>query len=446
MKYKKKLEVIMSKKLKSSKFNVEVYDKEGNLLIFNTLTGNKTKIGSTSAARVAKLLREPQSSLSSELDKDFFISQKFIIDEQTDEYEVASELHRNTINAHRTLTLILLPTENCNFRCKYCYESFEKNWMTENVRNAVVEYVAKNISNYDSIHFEWFGGEPLTAYPVIEAISERVINICRKNKVRYTASMTTNGYLLNLDMFRKLQKLRVVKYQISLDGAKEFHDSQRVLFGGQGSFEKIFRNLKAIKDNITSSSFLINVRSNISAGMLDSLDTFSGFLATNFSNDKRFNFFWKTVGDWGGDSVKNMNLCTLEDLLPQIGENIKKGLDFRPFTNVIYPGESVCYAAKKNNFVIGSDGIVYKCTVAFNMEENQIGQLNDDGSMTINEERLKLWVTGHEESDSNCQKCFFRPSCQGATCPLSRIQTSKSPCPPQKSNIKTYVEYQFETV
>lgn len=217
-----------------------------------------------------------------------------------------------------------------------------------------------------------------------------------------------------------------------------------MLAGGQGSFNRILQNLKNIKDNIKSSTFRINVRSNISAGMLDSLNDFSDFLSNNFAEDKRFNFFWKPVGDWGGDTVKSISLCTIEDILPQIETNIKNGLDFSPFTNVIYPGESVCYAAKKNNYVIGSDGIIYKCTVAFDMDENQVGQLNNDGTMSIIEERLNLWVTGHEESDTNCQSCFFRPSCQGATCPLSRMKSLRSPCPPQKSNIKKYISFQFQ--
>lgn len=200
----------MDSKLKPSKYNVKFFDEDGDLLIFNTLTGNKAKIKASMAEGTMKYLKDTKSYQCGEINKDLLISKKFVVESQTDEDEIASQLHRITINSEKMLTLILLPTENCNFRCKYCYESFEKNWMKESVRNAVIKFIEKNITNYESIHFEWFGGEPLTAYPVIEYISKKVMEICRKNKVRYTASMTTNGYLLDVEMFRKLQKLRVI--------------------------------------------------------------------------------------------------------------------------------------------------------------------------------------------------------------------------------------------
>lgn len=438
-----KREMSMKNKLKLSKYNVDTIDHSGDLLLFNTLTGNKIKIDKEDVASVKTILKDPECRKDSKFTQ-VLVTNEFIIDDEVNEDKLARNLHRSTINSEKTLTLILLPTENCNFRCTYCYETFEKNLMTENVQNAVIQYVEKNITNYDSIHFEWFGGEPLIAYRVIEYISRNVMKICRANRVRYTASMTTNGYLLSIDMFRKLQKLRVVHFQVTIDGTSAIHDTQRVLMGGQATFNRIMKNLKEIKESIPSRTFSINVRTNISANMLESLDDFSDLLIESFADDKRFKFFWKPVGDWGGDSVKKVKLCTMSEILPYIERNMKKGMDFSPVIDMIKPAGSVCYASKKNNFVIGSDGILYKCTVAFNMKENQVGQLNDDGKMYLNKERYNLWVSGHEENDVSCQDCQLRPACQGATCPLSRIRTGSSPCPSQKYYLSKHAEFQFQ--
>ena len=51
---------------------------------------------------------------------------------------------------------------------------------------------------------EWFGGEPLLCMDVIENLSKHFIDICRKAHKGYTAAITTNGYLLDLETFRKL--------------------------------------------------------------------------------------------------------------------------------------------------------------------------------------------------------------------------------------------------
>ncbi|MBP3041922.1 SPASM domain-containing protein, partial [Bacillaceae bacterium Marseille-Q3522] len=86
--------------------------------------------------------------------------------------------------------------------------------------------------------------------------------------------------------------------------------------------------------------------------------------------------------------------------------------------------------------VIGSDGTIYKCTVALDSDFNKVGQLLEDGSMKLNSDLMALWITSDETADESCQKCFFRPSCQGAACPKIRIEKGKKPCPPDKIHIK----------
>ena len=108
----------------------------------------------------------------------------------------------------RTLQLILLVHEDCNFRCTYCYEKFEKRAMSLETANDIIKYINNEIKNnrskYDKIQLSWFGGEPLLNLKIIEYISSSVIEIARKNKIEYSADMTTNGYLLNPRVFQKL--------------------------------------------------------------------------------------------------------------------------------------------------------------------------------------------------------------------------------------------------
>lgn len=45
--------------------------------------------------------------------------------------------------ASNILRLILLPTEQCCFRCDYCYENFELGKMTPALQQAIIKLVEK---------------------------------------------------------------------------------------------------------------------------------------------------------------------------------------------------------------------------------------------------------------------------------------------------------------
>lgn len=76
--------------------------------------------------------------------------------------------------------------------------------------------------------FNWYhSGEPLLAMDIIESMSVRIMEICKKAKRKYISDITTNGYLLSLDVFRKLLDLNVIEYQITIDGPKEIHDAKK---------------------------------------------------------------------------------------------------------------------------------------------------------------------------------------------------------------------------
>jgi uncharacterized protein len=97
----------------------------------------------------------------------------------------------------------------------------------------------------------------------------------------------------------------------------------------------------------------------------------------------------------------------------------------------------VCYAARPYNLIVGADGKLMKCTVVLDtMPDNVVGQIHEDGSIAVNEDRFAKWVKPYYRDDHMCNKCFYVPVCQGVSCPLPRLQTGERPCPPQKLEIQ----------
>lgn len=125
--------------------------------------------------------------------------------------------------------LIIMPTEQCNFRCKYCYESYQKGEMTEENQKTLLKFLQRKISSTSKIQISWFGGEPIEAIHVVQRIMEYANRMCDKQNVQLISDMTTNAYNLDDVNFDMLYNLRVFSYQVTLDGLEEQHNKQRVL-------------------------------------------------------------------------------------------------------------------------------------------------------------------------------------------------------------------------
>lgn len=188
---------------KKSMFNYQCEDGKGNVLLYNSIVGfsSLTKISTEAYNELCSRVAEPSIDHDSRFlalkEKGFFVS------ESTDE-KLIRDLHCIDAIEENTLRLVILPTEKCNFRCKYCYESFEKGKMSQETQDSLIKFVKNHIYEYAALDVRWFGGEPLEAIDVVDRLSNAFMLICKNARRNYSASITTNGYHLSLDVFKKL--------------------------------------------------------------------------------------------------------------------------------------------------------------------------------------------------------------------------------------------------
>jgi len=83
------------------------------------------------------------------------------VDASIDEEEIEKLEIEKIKNNNGYLSFIILPTDDCNFRCQYCYEDHEKRRMSISYLDLIARFVDKNIEKYKGLKVEWFGGEPL---------------------------------------------------------------------------------------------------------------------------------------------------------------------------------------------------------------------------------------------------------------------------------------------
>ena len=420
---------------------------DDTLVLYNSLTGALGAVPAEQVPIVRNALRRsarhpaPLQGVLSDL-----YEGGFLVPEGTDEQAIA---HRQFLARYTDehLNLIILPTEQCNFRCVYCYEAFIQGKMPEQVRHGIRRLVASQ-SRLRQLDIAFFGGEPLLAADVVIELSRFFHEHCAERGIEYTAGCTTNASLLTPDVVEQLIPLGVNHFQITIDGVQEEHDKRRVLQHGGGTFDMILANLRYL--HTTNHLFSIILRHNYDAQSVERLDEFVDMLQREFGGDPRFSTLFFPIGQWGGENDSDLSTCerraSIDALIRgrqlALKAGFRRALQFDRFQ----PNGYVCYAANPRSFVIGSDGRLYKCTVELDYHDrNIVGRLNEDGTMELDWRKMALWCeTNGLDEGKKCSSCFFSPSCHGACCPKEWMDSHECQCPQEKVAIRQVLPLIFK--
>ncbi|EHV9721001.1 radical SAM protein [Vibrio parahaemolyticus] len=301
----------------------------------------------------------------------------------------------------RYLHLIIFPTEECSFRCTYCYEDFSIGIMKPDVVDVLKKFISSRTENIESLEISWFGGEPLLAKNVVIDIQEFINSLPREMTI--SSNMTTNGFSLTRETARKLIKLNVKTFQITLDGKESDHNKTRIGKNGFPTFKKIWHNLIDLKT--IDDDFLVILRVHVHPQNIYSVEGLVDDICREFGHDERYKIYIKGVNKLGGinDSELSVyNYLEQERVVQELESKvIKKSILYKPNNNY------VCYASRLNSFAIRADGRVAKCTVALNDNSNNVGYLKEDGRIHIDNEKIKVWVRGIESGDSQELQCPY---------------------------------------
>lgn len=304
------------------------------------------------------------------------------------------------------LRLIIFPTEKCNLRCTYCYEDFEHGRILPGVVTGLKNLLTARLPELSLLELSWFGGEPLLAVRQILEVCEHAMETIRaRSDIRYWSSMTTNGMLLTPELASRLSKVGVRTYQISLDGPSEIHNQTRISINGGGTFDRIWSNLCSLAK--TDIDFEITLRVHYQLETWEKLTPLIFEINNNFGKDARFKVFFKSIVRLGGKNDENISKIkkeTNEDIL----SNLYGQLSNRPSqTTEWIKNNYVCYAAKANSLVIRANGLISKCTVALHSEANIVGNLNEDGTVTLDRGKLLPWLKGVETQSAYDLACPY---------------------------------------
>ncbi len=396
----------------------------GDLLLCNSFMGALVRIRPPYRELVARAIEHGMSELkpSEPLMLDL-CTQGFFIRDDVDERAVVSEILKRE-REQASFSMILLPHENCNFRCTYCYEKFERGRMKPEVVSGLKQFVDRNISQWRNFGVAWFGGEPL--------------------RVPYRSGMTTNGYFLTPQTARELLDRRVQLFQVTMDGPACFHNDRRHLAGGGDTYAKILANLTALRD--FPDQFVVRLRVNFDPQSLDAIEKWLSEIAPRFAGDNRFRLDFQAIGRWGGPNDANLVVCdgqTASAAKLRLFEVAgKSGYSLGTIKDFLSSHGAACYAGKSSSVVVGSDGTLYKCTVAFDDPRNHVGKITPTGELMVDKNRWEMWVGTADKKITKCGSCWFNASCQSRACPLVALDhpEKEPPCPSTPHELQGFME------
>jgi uncharacterized protein len=283
----------------------------------------------------------------------------------------------------------------------------------------------------ESFALTFFGGEPLLNLPVVYYLAERLWNACQERGTRMLINVITNGLLLTPEVVDRLLPFGLNGVKITLDGDRDTHNRMRPLRGGQGTFDKIIRNVGdvagkcrvAIGGNFDESSvesypaLLDFLQAQDFAPLLSKVsfkpiirerpaEKPKGFIPlTAVSGDnKPLNGACMTSAGGGTSLCDTCNL--LEEKVPFLREETRKhGF---PTVDGVHMGP--CEIHRRHAHTLGPDGSLYACPGFAGDATMSTGHIDGRREAPRHAalgqfERLSAW--------EQCHDCAFIPVCAG---------------------------------
>ena len=423
----------------------EKFNKRKNILLFSARSAKSMLL---SAEVYHQILEQNFEFIQDNLFLNL-IKLKILVLSEEDELKEIVKIFKEEKENPTDLQFVIQPSANCQLGCGYCGQKHENKNISVNISDQIIERFKNKITanpQLKSVNIGWFGAEPLIGLKQIEYLSPPLIKIAAENNLEYSAVIVSNGLLFTPNHFQTLVDLKVNKFEITIDGSKEFHDITRVKKIGSGSFETIFNNVKSVvqyKQANRIKNVTISIRHNVNRFNQPSVLPFLDLLAQN--NLLPFvSYNIQPVHSWGNDAhLSSLSHQEFADFQIQI---LKKMEQLGSFINWL-PRDTTkytCTATRKQDEVIDTYGNIHRCT--------EIPYVKTYGDYKTNNQALTTFISPHDEAfedwynillrkEYDCGTCKILPIC-GGSCPKA-WKEGNAPCPSTKYNLKDKILQAF---
>lgn len=143
-------------------------------------------------------------------------------------------------NNRKITHISLMLTEDCNFKCEYCFIKKNPQRITWGIAKQAIDWlVNENKDSKEKMNINFFGGEPTLEWDMIE----KIVAYGKNKSDRLTYGMTTNGSLLTKERMDYCERNNI-GILFSVDGPEHVQNIHRKTRSGEGTFDKIENNMR----------------------------------------------------------------------------------------------------------------------------------------------------------------------------------------------------------
>ena len=429
--------------MKWSRYNKLFESRRNGWLLYNSASKNFMQVEESLLEEIRSIASDPEGHDFSRNPMLYMTlrSLGFLVEDRQDDdfYNILKMNALTALYSGSSLSLTIAITRACNFDCSYCFEGNRTGKpMSEEVEKKLIDFIARYRA--PQLYITWYGGEPLLAFDRILSI-DRAIKQMGK---RYSASMITNGYLFDDEKISRLNELGIGYLQITLDGRRETHDARRYRKDGAPTYDRILENIgKILKTDFRG---MIHVRVNVDSRNEDEFPDVYNTIRTMFPADfgKRITVY---PGFVKGDDHPDASCFFEPEAQGEFVRRMVSEYGINPLALFPRKVSEGCVMTKKNGFVVGPDGELYKCWDDVGMPEMVVGHIDrfDNWNMPLLAESM---VGCSYLDDPECKACYYLPVCNGGCNRIRQknlhCECKHSPCTYFKGNLEDLLELHFE--
>lgn len=165
----------------------------------------------------------------------------------------------------------ILLTNSCNMTCGYCIaKGLPDQSISIDIGKRAVETFVFLAEGCKLIEFTFTGGEPLTRFGVLVAITEYAEEVANRAGMKANFILKTNGLILNQTILEYLQTHRI-RVVVSIDGKTEAHDRHRRTRSGRATQAVVSANIEVLLKSQIECVASITVHPDASALLMENV-------------------------------------------------------------------------------------------------------------------------------------------------------------------------------
>jgi uncharacterized protein len=214
----------------------------------------------------------------------------------------AAPAERKRVTSFPLTTVVLNVATGCNLACGYCFKEdltsvAKSQTMDFATAQAAIELLLRESPGRDRYHVVFFGGEPLTQWPLLERVVAWGEERIGAAGARADFSLTTNATLITPRIADWLDAHHI-GVAVSIDGPQAVHDRHRTTRRGRGSYEAVAGRVRLLRERYQARP--LGARVTLARGTTEVREIFEhltrelgfdevGFAPVTAGDDARFN-------------------------------------------------------------------------------------------------------------------------------------------------------------